>query len=271
MKVILNADVENLGEEGDICDVKDGYGRNYLLPKQLALPYNKSTLALFEQKRDAIEKRKEEKRQAALSLKERIEEEPLVIRRPAGETGKLFGSVTAATLVEELEKRGIQIERKRIELHQHNIKMVGNYSAKIKLYNEESAGLKFSVESTDSKGGSEPVEATTAAAEPAAAPEPAAETAEVPDTALDQAAEEAAAEQAAEEAAEEAAADQAAEEAAEVVEKTVTEPVEAAETAAEQATGEDAVAPEPEAETESAAEEQAPEEPDTESEEDKTE
>lgn len=297
MKVILNADVENLGEEGDICDVKDGYGRNYLLPKQLALPYNKSTLALFEQKRDAIEKRKEEKRQAALSLKERIEEEPLVIRRPAGETGKLFGSVTAATLVEELEKRGIQIERKRIELHQHNIKMVGNYSAKIKLYNEESAGLKFSVESADSKGGSEPVEATaaaakkadesapagepaaaetaeettaaqeTAAAEPAEAPETAVETAEEHDTAQEQAAEEAAADQAAEE----AAADKAAEEAAEVVEKSVTEPVEAAETKAEQTTGEDEVAPESEAETESAAEEQAPEEPGTESEENKTE
>jgi large subunit ribosomal protein L9 len=266
MKVILNADVENLGEEGDICDVKDGYGRNYLLPKQLALPYNKPTLALFEQKRDAIEKRKEEKREAAQSLKERIEEEPLVIRRPAGETGKLFGSVTAATLVEELEKRGLQIEKKRIELHQHNIKMVGNYSAKIKLYNEESANLTFSVESADSKSGSEPVEEKpaaqeaaddtaaaqeTAAAEPAQAPERAAEE---PEKAPDQAAEE-------------AAAAQAAEEAAEVVEKTVTEQVEAAETTAEQAAGEDAGPEERAVETESAAEEQEPEEP----EEDKTE
>ncbi len=167
MKVILNTDVENLGEEGDICDVKDGFGRNYLLPKNLALPYNKANLALFEHKKEAIEKRKEEKRQAALSLKERIEAEPLALKRTAGETGKLFGSVSAATLVEELEKRGIQVERKRIELQQHNIKMVGNYSARVKLYNDEAATLKFSVEKADSEEEGKP-----AAQKPEKKPEP---------------------------------------------------------------------------------------------------
>ena len=143
MKVILNQDVPNLGEEGDVKDVADGYGRNYLLPKGMAVPYNKQNQAIFEHEKDAIEKRKGEKRKDALSLKERLESEEIVLEMPAGEKGKLFGSVTNATVAEELEKRGINLEKKRIEVPDHSIKMVGEYTIKVKLYEQESATVKI--------------------------------------------------------------------------------------------------------------------------------
>ncbi len=149
MKVILNEDVANLGEEGDICTVADGYGRNYLLPKKLAVPYNKSNLTVFERRRDSIEQRKEDKRQSAMSLKEKLEAEPLVIKRPAGDTGKLFGGVNNATVMEELGKKGIKIERKRIEMPETTIKMIGKYNARVKLYENETAALQVVIEGAE--------------------------------------------------------------------------------------------------------------------------
>jgi len=149
MKIILNQDVPNLGEEGDVCEVAEGYGRNFLLPKKLAVPYNKSTVAVFKSRKNAIEKRKEEKRQQALSLKERLEDEEIVLTMPAGESGKLFGSVTNATIMEELEKKGVSVEKKRIEVPEHTIKQIGDYSVRVKLYDNESAEIKVSVQKED--------------------------------------------------------------------------------------------------------------------------
>ena len=200
MKVILVQDVENLGEEGDVQEVADGYGRNYLIPKQFAVLYTKANEAMLESRRSVIEQRKEDKRKAALGLKQRLEEEELVIRRPAGDSGKLFGSVTSATVAEELERRGINVERKRIELPEKNIKMIGNYPVKVKLYDNESAEVKIKIQ--PSEGGEE---AAPQAATPEAAPAPA-EAAEKP--AEEKATEEAVVEAAAaQESAEEAAAE----------------------------------------------------------------
>ncbi len=146
MKVILNQDVVNLGEEGDICTVADGYGRNYLIPQKLAVPYTRQYIAIFEQRKEQIEKRKEEKRQAALSLKEKIEAlESIEIKMPAGEGDKLFGSVTNAMIADALLAAGIEVERKKIELMGQVIKLLGTYSIKIKLYNNEAASLKVVV------------------------------------------------------------------------------------------------------------------------------
>lgn len=152
MRVILNEDVPNLGEEGDICNVADGYGRNYLIPKNLAVPENKANLKMFESRRETIEKRKEEKRNAAKSLKERLEAEPFIIQRPSGDTGKLFGGVTNAAVAEELEKNGIPIERKRIELPEHTLKMTGTYNVKIKLYDKETAAVKLVIQGLNKDG-----------------------------------------------------------------------------------------------------------------------
>jgi large subunit ribosomal protein L9 len=151
MKVILNQDVAGLGEEGDIKEVAGGYARNYLLPQNLALPYTKQNIAHLEARRAAIEQRKDEKRREAMSVKERLESEELVFTMPAGESGKLFGSVNNAMVVQELENRGYSIEKKRVEVPEHNIRMVGNYTVKVKLYGNEEAQLNISVEAAEEK------------------------------------------------------------------------------------------------------------------------
>ena len=146
MKIILNQDVVGLGEEGDIREVADGYARNYLLPRKLAVPHSRQNLAQLSSRKSAIEGRKEEKRKEAMGLKERLEAEEFLFTMPAGESGKLFGSVSGALLAQELEKRGFPIEKKRIEVPEHHIRQTGTFAVKVKLYGNEEAALKVVVE-----------------------------------------------------------------------------------------------------------------------------
>lgn len=145
MKIILSQDVYNLGEEGDVCTVKDGYARNYLIPQKLAVPFNNMNVALFKSKANAIAKRKEEKRKAALSLRDLLKTIELTIKVSAGDSGKLFGAVTASTIVEALAKEGVHIEKKKLEVPSHTIKMTGTYSVTVRLYENETAVLKVNV------------------------------------------------------------------------------------------------------------------------------
>ena len=145
MKIILNQDVPNLGEEGDVCVVKDGYARNYLLPTGAAVLYNNENLSIFKSRAAAIEKRKVAKREASASLKERLDNVTLKLVVSASESGRLFGSVTSLMIQEELAKLGFEIERKRIEVASHTIKQVGMYSARIHLYENESSVIKLDV------------------------------------------------------------------------------------------------------------------------------
>jgi len=149
MKVILNHDVDGLGEEGDIRDVANGYARNYLIPKKFALAYTKHNLTQLESRRTAIDQRKEEKRKEAMGIKERLESEELTFTMPAGDSGKLFGSVNNAMVVQELENRGYTIERKRVEIPENNIRMLGNYTVKVKLYGNEEAQINVLVEAAE--------------------------------------------------------------------------------------------------------------------------
>jgi len=142
MKVILNQDVVGLGEEGDIKDVANGYARNYLLPRKLAVPHTREFLAMLEHKRAGIEKRKEGKRLEAASLKERLEAEEIRFSLPAGE----IGSVNNTNVVAELEKKGYTIEKKRIEIPEHTIRNTGSYKIRIRLYDKEEAIVKLVVE-----------------------------------------------------------------------------------------------------------------------------
>jgi len=145
-KIILNQDVTGLGEEGDIREVAPGYARNFLYSRKLAVPYTPQNLKQLEGRRTAIERRKQEKRTEAMGLKERLENEELVFTMPAGESGKLFGSVNNATIAQELEKRGYSVEKKRIEIPEHNIRMVGTHKVRIHLYGNEQAELTVVVE-----------------------------------------------------------------------------------------------------------------------------
>ncbi len=150
-KVILIQDVKNLGEEGDIKDVAKGYARNFLLPKKLVMPYNKTNLAFIESRRAIIEKKKEEKRNQALGLKGQIEAVNLKIVMPMGDNGKLFGSVNNSTIADELQKLGIVIEKKKIEVPEHSLKAQGNYKVKIRLYDNQEAVLSVAVNPKETK------------------------------------------------------------------------------------------------------------------------
>ncbi|MEM5948191.1 50S ribosomal protein L9 [Spirochaetia bacterium 38H-sp] len=144
-KVILTADVPNLGEEGDVKTVAPGYARNYLVPRGLALIFNKASQALIESRRHKIEKKKAEKREKAKDLKTRLESEELTIYMQAGEKGKLFGAVTSALIAEELQKKGIVVEKKRIDVPGHGIKMIGKYKVSVSIYEDEKAILSINV------------------------------------------------------------------------------------------------------------------------------
>ncbi len=145
MKIILNQDVPNLGEIGDVKDVAPGYARNYLLPRGLASVYNTKTVALFAKKKNEIDAIKEAKRLSSTSLKEKLEAEEISIAMPAGANGKLYGAVNNAMVADELLKKGIEIDRKKIEVPGRAIKSVGNYKVIVRLYEKEEAVVKLSI------------------------------------------------------------------------------------------------------------------------------
>lgn len=171
MKVILNQDVKHLGEEGDVKNVASGYARNYLFPRNFALPYNDVTVAYFESRKAEIEAKKEQKRKDSASLKDKLQSEVLTIVMPAGTNGKLYGAVTNLTVAEALQKQGYDIERKRIEINGSTIKSVGKYSAVVRLYETTSAEITIIVKAQEqaekeaAEAAAAPVAAATAEAE----------------------------------------------------------------------------------------------------------
>ena len=145
MKIILNNDVVHLGEEGDVVTVKDGYARNYLLPTGAAVIYNKANAAMFKQRAEQIAKRKAEKRAASASLKERLDNVSISLVVTAGESGKLFGSVTTQMVQEALLKEGFEIEKKKLDVPTHAIKMTGTYHIVAHLYENDKANITLNV------------------------------------------------------------------------------------------------------------------------------
>jgi len=158
MKVILNQDVPNLGELGDVKDVASGYARNYLFPRSLALAFNQRTVVLFERRKTEIEDLRAAKRSASSGLKEKIEAEEITIDVPAGQNGKLYGAVTGQIIVDELAKKGIEIDRKKIEVPGRSIKSVGSYKILIHLYEKEEATLHLVVKGHEVKSEAKPEE-----------------------------------------------------------------------------------------------------------------
>jgi large subunit ribosomal protein L9 len=151
MKVILNQDVPNLGELGDVKDVAAGYARNFLFPRNFALAFTPKAVALFEKRAAEIEALKASKRQSSTSLKGKIEAEEIVIAVTAGQNGKLYGAVTNATIYDELLKKGIEIDRKKIEVPGRSLKSVGTYKVLIHLYEKEEATLRVQIQGVEAK------------------------------------------------------------------------------------------------------------------------
>ena len=179
MKVILNVDVKSLGEEGDVKNVANGYARNFLLPRNLAVPYNEATVLMFEARKAEIEARKEQKRKDSASLKEKLEAAAIELNMPAAANGKLYAAVTSHVVADALAKLGFDIERKKIEISGSSIKSVGNYKVTVKLYESQSAEITVTVKAQIVEGEKTeaPAKASKKAAEPVKkeTPAPAAE------------------------------------------------------------------------------------------------
>ncbi len=144
MKVILIENVPSLGKAGDTVQVAEGYGRNFLIPKKLALEATPANLHHFEHQRETFLSKATKEKQKAAELALKIEQLPCILARPAGESEKLFGSVTSMDVQKFLQEQGISLDRRKIFLP-NPIKALGNYTISLKLHPEVTAQLKVNV------------------------------------------------------------------------------------------------------------------------------
>jgi large subunit ribosomal protein L9 len=163
MEVILKEDVANLGNRGDVVKVADGYGRNFLLPRKLALQATLANKAVIEQMKTAAARRSATEKAQAEELVAKLELVALSFTRKSGENGQLFGSVTSADIAGGLEAKGFEVDRRKIQLNEP-LKTVGEYTVAIKLHREVTAHVKVQVLTEAHEEVSEPV-AEAAAAE----------------------------------------------------------------------------------------------------------
>jgi large subunit ribosomal protein L9 len=142
MKVILREDIESLGKVGQTVEVKDGYGRNFLIPRNLAVPATKGNLQAIDEIRKQSEIRERKKRSAAEKVRDDLEKLSLTIDVLVGEEEKIFGSVTAQNVAELLTKEGFDIPKKNIQLDEP-IKSLGVYTVPIKVATDLVANVKL--------------------------------------------------------------------------------------------------------------------------------
>ena len=142
MKVILFEDIDNLGSAGEIVNVKDGYARNYLIPKKLAISATPSNLRALQSQKKVFEKKAKEKATDAMSIKEKIDGKSFKIAVKVGESDKLFGSVTSQNIEEILKQEGINISHRDVKLDEP-IKELGVYNITIKLHPDVEANFKL--------------------------------------------------------------------------------------------------------------------------------
>jgi large subunit ribosomal protein L9 len=144
MEVILKEDVANLGHRGDVVKVADGYGRNFLLPRKLALQATLANKAVIEQMKAAAARRSATEKAQAQELVAKLEPITLSFTRKSGENGQLFGSVTSADIASELAAKGFEVDRRKIQLSEP-IKSLGNFTISVKLHREVTAHLPVHV------------------------------------------------------------------------------------------------------------------------------
>lgn len=144
MEVILKEDVANLGHRGDVVKVADGYGRNFLLPRKLALQATLANKAVIEQMKAAAARRSAAEKVQAQELVAKLEPVTLTFTRKSGENGQLFGSVTSADIASELAGRGFEIDRRKVQLSEP-IKSLGDFAISVKLHREVTAHVRVHV------------------------------------------------------------------------------------------------------------------------------
>lgn len=147
MKVILNQDIKGVGKKGNIINVNDGYARNFLFPKNLAIEANNTNLLNLKAKNERQKYKKETEKAEAEEIAKRLKEITLTLKVKSGENGKIFGGVTTKEISENLSKQyNIKIDKKKINLEE-TIKTLGTFLVEIKLYGDVIAKLAVHVES----------------------------------------------------------------------------------------------------------------------------
>ena len=142
MKVILLKDVESLGSAGEVVQVKDGYGRNFLIPRNEALVATDTNVAQFESRRNQHEAVAERERRAAEVVAKKLEADSLTAQVKVGEEDRLFGSVTVQNVAELLEEKGYQIDRRAIDIGD-GIRELGVYNVEVRLHADVTATVKL--------------------------------------------------------------------------------------------------------------------------------
>lgn len=149
MKVILTQDVKNLGKEGDVKDVSDGYARNYLIPKGLVVEATKGNLKEIEDQTKRLQKQKDREKTQAQALYDRLNGKSITVTARSGGGDKLFGAVTAKEIADALSKQfKVKLDKRKVDLGEP-IKHLGEYPVKIKIYPLIQAEITVRVEAAD--------------------------------------------------------------------------------------------------------------------------
>ena len=145
MKVILTEDVKGVGKKDEIINANDGYARNFLFPKKIAVEANAKNMSLLQGRKDSANFKKEKEMEYANSLKEKLSKIMLTVKVKAGENGKIFGSITSTEICVELKKqKNIEIDKKKVNLKEP-IKELGTFTIDIKLYEGIIGKLKINI------------------------------------------------------------------------------------------------------------------------------
>ena len=145
MKIILKENMKNLGHQGDVVEVKNGYANNFLFPRGMAVMATASNLKIHEENNRQGALKREKMKTDALSLAEQLKEMSITIGTKAGANGKIFGSVTSIQIADAIRKLGHEVDRKAIIINEEHIKTLGTYTAKLKLMKDMIAEIKFEV------------------------------------------------------------------------------------------------------------------------------
>ena len=145
MEVILKEDVPKLGTRGDVVKVAEGYGRNFLVPKKLAIEASKGNKAVIDQMKSAAVRRSAKEKAGAEELSKQFDGLSVSFQRRSGEHDQLFGSVTSGDIADALEKKGFNVDRRKIQLHEP-LKTLGEFMIPVKLHKDVTAHLKVVIE-----------------------------------------------------------------------------------------------------------------------------
>jgi large subunit ribosomal protein L9 len=150
MDVILKEDVSNLGSRGDVVKVAEGYGRNFLLPKRLAIEATEANKSVIEQMKQSAVRRSAREVSDAQQLVSQLDKVALVFKRKVGEHEHLFGSVTSVDIAQQLEQQGFNIDRRKIQMEEP-LRQLGEFHVPVKLHREVAAQIKVTILAEDAE------------------------------------------------------------------------------------------------------------------------